>query len=363
MPPRDSIEELIKRAKIAAQKLGLEATGNHRKEPNQKRQFEIKNPANGEIKWSRLGHLEFGSNPWGVPTIDDQLNRVKQLAKKLGLEATGAQERKSNARYFEVRHPDGRARFTTLRNLQDQKNPFARQTLDEQLNDATEGAQTRGLKITGNFQLQGKGNRKIFEVKTPSGRTVHMQLDAIKRGFAPRISEEEQKELARNYAQKMGISITGKTKRSDSGAILFEVTNGVESTFSQLSHLKLGQNPWQATFKINKTGYFYVYEIIYKEKKFLGFGVTNNHQRRHSDHLLECRKEGAKIRRIELIQMTGAKCLELETSIKRIIKLKDHIEIIGFKTESAPYTDELFQEIREKMKIFSSQNLNLCKQI
>ena len=44
MPTRDSIEDLVKRTKIAAQKLGLEATGHHRKEPNQKRQFEIKNP-------------------------------------------------------------------------------------------------------------------------------------------------------------------------------------------------------------------------------------------------------------------------------------------------------------------------------
>lgn len=352
MPARDSIEGLIKRSKIAAQKLELEATGKHRKEPNQKRQFEIQNPATGEIKWSRLSHLEFGSNPWGVPTVDDQLDRVKQFANKLGLEATGAQERKRNARYFEVRHPDGRTKLTTLGNLQDQKNPFGKQTLDEQINDAKAGAKARGLKITGKFQLQGKGNRKIFEVVTPSGRAVHMQLGAIRRGSAPRISEEEQLELARKYAQKMEISTTGKTKRSDSGATLFEVTNGVETTFSQLSHLKLGQNPWQAPFKINKTGYFYVYEITYRENKFLGFGVTNNHQRRHSDHLMECRKEGAKIRRIELIQMHGAKCLELETSIKRLVKTREHVEIIGFRTESAPYTDELLQGIKAKLRLY-----------
>ena len=352
MTSRDSIDELIKRSKMAAQKLGLEATGKHRKEPNQKRQFEIKNPATGEIKWSRLGHLEFGSNPWGVPTIDDQLDRVRRYASELGLEATGVQERKPNARYFEVRHPDGRTKFTTLRNLQDQKNPFGKQTLDEQINDAKVGAKARGLKITGKFQLQGKGNRKIFEVITPTGRSVHMQPDAIRRGHAPRIDVSEQLDLARRYAEQIGISVTGKTKRGDSGATLFEVTNGMETTFSQLSHLKLGQNPWQAPFKVNKTGYFYVYEIIYKEKKFLGFGVTNNHQRRHSDHLLECRKEGAKIRRIELIQMHGAKCLELETSIKRLIKTAEHIEIIGFKTESAPYNDELLKKIKAKMEIY-----------
>jgi ribosome assembly protein YihI (activator of Der GTPase) len=352
MTSRDSIEELIKRSKLAAQKLGLEATGKHRKEPNQKRQFEIKNPVTGEVKWSRLGHLEFGSNPWGVPTIDDKLDRVKRYANELGLEATGVHERKTNARYFEVRHPDGRTKFTTLRNLQDQKNPFGKQTLDEQINDAKAGASVRGLKVTGKFQLQGKGNRRIFEVVTPSGRAVHMQLGAIRQGFAPRISQGEQLKLASNYAQKIGISTTGRTRRSDSGATLFEVTNGVEATFSQLSHLKLGQNPWQAPFKINKTGYFYVYEIIHKEKKFLGFGVTNNHQRRHSDHLMECRKEGAKIRRIELIQMHGAKCLELETSIKRLIKTSEHVEIIGFKTESAPYTDELLQRIKAKMETY-----------
>ena len=212
------------------------------------------------------------------------------------------------------------------------------------------------MKVTGKFQLQGKGNRKIFEVVTQSGRSVHMQLDAIRRGFAPRISEEEQIELASKYARKIGISVTGNTRRSDSGATLFEVTNGVESTFSQLSHLKRGQNPWQAPFKINKIGYFYVYEIMYKESKFLGFGVTNNHQRRHSDHLMESRKEGAKIRRIELIQMHGSKCLELETAIKRIIKSKEHVQIVGFKTESAPYTDELLQKIKEKMQAYFEEN-------
>jgi hypothetical protein len=207
MPSKDLIEDLIKRSKVAAKKLGLEATGNHRKEPNQKRQFEIKNPATGEIKWSGLSHLEFGSNPWRLVTVDDQLDRVKRYANSLGLESTGIQERKSNARYFEVRHPDGRTKLTTLRNLQDQKDPFRKQTLDEQLIDAKSSAKLRGLKITGKFQLQGKGNRRIFEVVTPSGRAVNMQLDAIRRGFAPRISEEEQKELASNYANKIGISI------------------------------------------------------------------------------------------------------------------------------------------------------------
>lgn len=357
MAKRESIEELIKRSRDAAKKLGLEATGNHRKELNQKRQFEIKNPKTGETKWSRLSHLEYGSNPWRVATVDDQLERVKKYAKELGLEATGIQQRKSNARYFEVQHPDGRTKFTTLRHLQDHKNPFGKQTLVEQLFDAETSAKTRGLKVTGNFKLQGKGNRKIFEVITPSGRSSHMQLDAIRRGLAPRISIEEQVGLARNYAEKLGINITGKTKRSDSGATLFEVTNGTEVTYSQLSHLKLGQNPWQAPFKINKTGYFYIYEIIYKEEKFLGFGVTNNYQRRHSDHLMECRKEGAKIHRIDLIKMHGAKCLELETSIKRLIKLEKHVEITGFKTESAPYTDDLLQKIREQMNIFKGQKI------
>jgi hypothetical protein len=352
MPIRDSIEELINRAKKAAQKLGLEATGMHRKEINQKRQFEIKNRETGEVKWSRLSHLEYGSNPWRVVTVDDQMERVRNYANKLGLEATGAQERKSNARYFEVMHSDGRKKFTTLRNLQDKKNPFAKQTLDEQLNDAKASAKARGLKVTGNYQLQGKGNRKIFEVVTPTGRASHMQLDAIRRGIAPRKSTDEQLDEARVYALKLGISITGKVKRSDSGATLFEVTNGVETTFSQLSHLKLGQNPWQAPFKINKTGYFYVYEITYKESKFLGFGVTNNHQRRHSDHLMECRKEGASIRRIELIQMHGARCLELETSIKRIVKSMVHVDIVSFRTESAPYSELLLEKIRVSMSRF-----------
>jgi len=356
MPAKDLIEDFIKRSKVAAKKLGLEATGNHRKDPNQKRQFEIKNPATGEIKWSRLSHLEFGSNPWRVVTVDSQLDRVRQYANKLGLEATGIQDRKRNARYFEVRHPDGRTKFATLRNLQDQKNPFGKQTLEEQLNDAEVAAKARGLKITGNFQTQGKGNRRIFEVITSAGRAVHMQLDAIRRGMAPRISIDEQLEQARQYAKKMGISVTGITKRNNSGATLFEVTNGVDITFSQLSHLKLGKNPWQAPFKINKIGYFYVYEILYEEKMFLGFGVTNNHQRRHSDHLMECRKEGAKIRRLELIQMHGAKCLELETTIKRLIKSKEHLAIIGFKTESAPYTDELLRKIKEKMTVYIEED-------
>ena len=350
MPSSKTIDDQIERARLAATKLGLEITGNHRKELNQKRQFEIRNPLTGECKWSRLSHLEFGSNPWRSPDIDDQLARVSLYASQLGLESTGRHERRSNARYFEVRHPDGLTKFTTLRNLQDQKNPFGRQSLEEQISDVESAASARGLKVTGNYQTQGSGNRKIFEVITPTGRSVHMQPDAIKRGYAPRLDLNEQLDFARKYAEQIGISVTGNTKRGDSGATLFEVTNGTESTFSQLSHLKLGQNPWQAPFKINKTGYFYVYEITYKENKFLGFGVTNNHQRRHKDHLMECRKVGAKIRRVELIQMHGAKCLELETSIKRLIRTAEHIEVIGFKTESAPYTDELLQKIKAKMR-------------
>jgi len=216
-----------------------------------------------------------------------------------------------------------------VRNLQDKKNPFGKQTLDEQLNDAKGSAKARGLKVTGNYQLQGKGNRKIFEVVTPSGRSSYLQLDAIRRGIAPRISIDEQLDQAKEYALKIGINITGNIKRSDSGATLFEVTNGVETTFSQLSHLKLGQNPWQAPFKINKTGYFYVYEITYKESKFLGFGVTNNHQRRHSDHLMECRKEGASICRIELIQMHGVNCCQFRSNTKESFSIVNHCSNMG----------------------------------
>jgi hypothetical protein len=50
--------------------------------------------------------------------------------------------------------------------------------------------------------------------------------------------------------------------------------------------------------------------------------------------------------------------LELETSIKRLIKTAEHIEIIGFKTESAPYTDDLLQKIKAKMAIYLEEESN-----
>lgn len=352
MPLKSSIPELIERAKIAAKIIGIEATGRHRAEPGKKRQFEVRNLSTGELKWARLGHLEFGSNPWRVATVDDQLERVKKYAKELGLVSTGNQRRKSNARYFEVMHPDGRTKYATLRNLQDKKNPFLKQTLEEQIQTAKAASKPRGLKVTGNYDLQGKGNRKIFEVVTNSGRSVYMNLNAIRAGFAPRISKEEQLNLAKQYALDIGISVTGKVKRGNSGQHLFEVTNGEDVTFAQLSHLKLGQNPWNAAFKINKNGYFYVYEIIYIGEKFIGFGVTNNYQRRHSDHLISCRGKDIKIKRIQLIQMHGEKCLRLETTIKRMVKLYKHVDVTGFRTESAPYTESLLRKI-----------LNLAKKI
>ncbi len=345
MSIRASISELIERAKVAAKVIGIEATGRHLAEVGQKRKFEVRNPITGDLKWSRLSHLEAGSNPWRVATVDYQLERVKEYANELGLVATGSQKRKSNARYFEVRHPDGRTKYATLRNLQDKKNPFFKQTLEEQIATAKQAANARGLKVTGNYELQGRGNRKIFEVVTKSDRAVYMQLDAIRKGFAPRISKEEQLSLAKKYAVEIGIETTGNIKRSDSGHYLFEVTNGEDVTFAQLSHLKLGQNPWNAAFKINKNGYFYLYEIIYKDEKFIGFGVTNNYRRRHSDHLISCRGKDIKIKRINLIQMHGEKCLRLETTIKRMLKLYKHVDVTGFRTESAPYTDGLLKKI------------------
>lgn len=348
MSKKDSIDQLVERAKLAASKLGIIATGQHRKELNSKRQFEVHHPKKDEYRWSRLGHLESGTNPWTLASVVEQLAKAKSSALTLGLKATGREERRSNARYFEVQHPDGRTKYATLRNLQDGKNPFGKLTLEARIKDAEVVATKNDLKITGQFKWQG--NRKIVEVITPSGRSVHMQLDAIKRGFKPRSSKEEQIAKAGRYANLMGISATGLTKRSLSGALLFEVSNGKDKTFCQMSHLKLGKNPWQAPFKINKNGYFYVYEILYQEKLFLGFGVTNNYQRRHSDHLIESGKIGAKIKRIELIQMHGAKCLELETSIKRLIKTQEHLNVIGFKTESAPFDQNLLSRIRDQLK-------------
>ena len=64
----------------------------------------------------------------------------------------------------------------------------------------------------------------LVEVVTPSGRSSHMQLDAIRHGITPRISNDEQLGQARGYAQEIEKNITGNTKQSDSGATLFEVT-------------------------------------------------------------------------------------------------------------------------------------------
>ena len=345
MGNKTSIDDLIQRAKLAAHKLGLVATGIHRQLPREKRQFEIRNIKLFETKWSRLDHLEAGSNPWRMATVDHQLSRVVTHAKTLGLVATGNHERRENARYFEVKHPDGRTKFTTLRHLQDKKDPFGKQSPEEIVTVARVSAKDRGLELTGRYVRQGSSGRKVFEVITPSGRAVFMQPDAIRRGFAPRISLNEQVNLAKKYSQSIGLSVTEKVQRTNSGAWVFEVTNGKENAYAQLSHLKLGKSPWNAPFKTNARGYFYIYEIVFEGCTFLGFGITNNYQRRHSDHLMNCRVVGARLRRVELIQMHGALCLQLETSIKRFVKAKAHLNIPGFKTESAPYSDSLLNKI------------------
>lgn len=101
-------------------------------------------------------------------------------------------------------------------------------------------------------------------------------------------------------------------------------------------------------------GYFYVYEIIYSGKVYIGYGVTKNFAVRDGLHKRTLAKQGASAKHIFLLEFESvdvAYCLE--TRVKRTICAVG-VNISGFKQESFPI--EYKQAFCDVLRAFDPKN-------
>jgi len=154
-----SIEEIAAEANEVASRLGIRATGQYEKRGNAW-YFEFTNGS--EYKWRTLGDLKKIRNHFNRSTFDQQLIEAANLSHRMGLSFTGEHNHLAgNARKFELSNGH-ESKWSTLGNLRAGKNPFAVVTLEQQLAEAKEYAKKLDLQVTGQSKLI-KGSRK-YEV-------------------------------------------------------------------------------------------------------------------------------------------------------------------------------------------------------
>lgn len=140
------INEIAAEAKEVASGLGISATGKYEKRGNTW-YFEITNGT--EYKWRTLGDLKKIKNHFNRSTLDQQIIEVAKIAQNMGLSFTGQHNHLAGkVRKFELSNGE-ESRWSALGNLRAGKNPFTVATLEQQLTEAKEHAKRLGLQLTG----------------------------------------------------------------------------------------------------------------------------------------------------------------------------------------------------------------------
>ena len=86
-------------------------------------------------------------------------------------------------------------------------------------------------------------------------------------------------------------------------------------------------------FDINKTGYFYILNVIAFGNEFLKFGISNYPKRRITGHKRTLREIGGEIVRSRFFRGDGNEVLAIESALKRDLEI-DNKFIDGFRRES-----------------------------
>jgi hypothetical protein len=229
-------------------------------------------------RWVRIGELRRGNNPFNKQTLDEMIVEVKGYEKTLNVIYIGVEKKKANTNRKYIFKKGDRTASITLSDLKYGHNPFNRPTIKEQLDIVSIAAKAMKLGATLRYEQQEEKPTK-FEV-TDGKYFVWSTLGHLQSGRNP-INKliSVQKDKAQEAAKKIGIIFTGKhksvpRKNVKSKYNVFEVTNGVDSVYTPLSHLERGNNPWndQSGFQKNKPAILY-YLLIKNE--YFKIGVTN----------------------------------------------------------------------------------------
>ncbi len=332
-------QQIIEVAKIA-QNMGLSFTGKHNHLAGNARKFEISNGE--ESRWSALGNLRAGKNPFTVATLVQQLTEAKEYAKKLGLQLTGESKLIKNSRKHAV--SDGvDTKWISKEHLKEGKSPFTLRSLTDQVNQATSLAKAMGLTFTGKIN-EGKSNKRRFEL-TDGIKFRWSTLNRLEEQINPFAvaTIEEQCQSAVQFAKEISLTFTGNNEKRQ-GHQYFEVTDGKDFRWTTLGGLRKHSNPFKdGGFDGSKPGIFYILKIKLNEQLYVGYGITNQAKGRFDTHKYELKKAGGVILEKMTYQFqVGKNANNLETQIKRAIP-RINLGVRGFMTEctTADYLEKI----------------------
>lgn len=99
-------------------------------------------------------------------------------------------------------------------------------------------------------------------------------------------------------------------------------------------------------FDEKKPAVFYVLKVSSENNEFIGFGISNNFERRISNHRVNCKRADYGVEVLSVIHMSGADARDFEREVKSRYP-KNPVDIEGFRTEATyvEFLDQLLSEV------------------
>ena len=280
-----------------------------------------------DCRWTSLGGLDAGNNPFGRPTIGEQEVEARMLATSIGATYENEYEKKDGKNFFKLSKPGYENRLSTLGDLKTGKNPFNRPSLGEQ--EAAVKVFATNLGASYENEYEKRGSRNYFKFSKPGYEERWSALTNLDVGNNPfrRPTIGEQEAELRGYASRFQAKYTGVVKRDKSKKShnKFELARpGYDNIFITLSDAKKAIDPFSGGggFDASKPGYNYLLLVTEENgAQCVKTGITNRLPTRLSAHRGELKTAGATF---ELLYKThckdGAKTLARETALKRLFK-------------------------------------------
>lgn len=327
---RSTLEQQLAEVSAISKNMGLEFTGKQNNLPGNGRKFEL--TLNGESKWSSLGNLRAGKNPFSVASPEQQLIEANEYANRIGLHLTGNTKLIKRSRKYEVSNGT-ETKWISKEHLKEGKSPFTLRNLEAQVKQVTQLAKTMGLTFIGNIN-NGKSNKRRFEL-TDGLKKRWSTLNRLEQQINPFAvaTIEEQCQSAAQFAQEIELRFTGNYEKRQ-GHYYFEVTDGQDFRHTTLGSLRKHSNPFKdGGFDGTKKGIFYILKIRLHEQIYIGYGITNQAKGRFDTHKYELKKAGGAILEKMTYQFqVGKNANNLETVVKRSIP-NINLGVKGFMTE------------------------------
>ncbi len=331
---RSTINEQLLEVKALAISLGLVCTGNINGESGNKRKFELSNGL--EFRWSVLSNLRSGKNPFSVKNSVEQFDEAIIYANKLELNLTGKTKKIKKSKKYEITN-GSEFKWISKEHLKEGKNPFLLRSIADQEKLVNILAKQMGLIFTGKNNGK-KSNLLRFELtdgKSYKWSTLNRLENKHNPFLVPTI--EEQCERAAIHAKVLNLEFTGNSEKRN-GHYYFEITDGIDFRWSVLGNLRKQHNPFKdGGFDGDKSGIFYILKIKLNENMFVGYGISNNAKSRINTHKFELKKaNGMILDKLFFDFKIGKDANNIETIIKRSIP-QVNIGVRGFITECADF--------------------------